>query len=38
LRIKAHLVNAEYRKHLNEIAETHKLEIRESKSYLIIYC
>jgi hypothetical protein len=37
LRIKRHLVNADYRKHLDEIVESRKLGFRESKRYLIIY-
>jgi hypothetical protein len=37
LHIKADLINAEYRNHLNRIVESCKLAIHESKRYLIIY-
>jgi hypothetical protein len=37
LHIKKESVNAEYRNHLNEIAESSRLTIRESKRYLIIH-
>jgi hypothetical protein len=37
LHIKARSVRPEYRKYLDEIMESHKLGIRESKRYLIIY-
>jgi hypothetical protein len=37
LRIQKKLTDADYRNHLNRITESEKLEIRESKKYLIIY-
>jgi hypothetical protein len=37
LRIKKNSADADYRNHLNEIVESKKLAIGESKRYLIIY-
>jgi hypothetical protein len=37
LRIEKKQTNADYRNHLNGIVESKKLEIRESKRYLIVY-
>jgi hypothetical protein len=37
LRIKSHLVNAEYRDNLEKISEHLKLGIRELDGYLVIY-
>ena len=37
LRVKAASVNADYRSHLDRIAESCKLGVRESKRYIIIY-
>ena len=37
LRIEKKSADADYRNHLNEIVESNKLAIRESKRYLIIY-
>jgi hypothetical protein len=37
LRIEKKLADTDYRNHLNEIVESQKLAIRESKHYLIIY-
>ena len=37
LRIEKNPVDADYRNHLNRIIESKKLEILESKKYLIIY-
>ena len=37
LRIKAHLINTEYRKYIKEIVESRKLGTHESEGYLIIH-
>jgi hypothetical protein len=37
LRVEKNSVDADYRNHLNRIAESFKLAIRESKRYLILY-
>ena len=37
LRVKTASVNADYLNHLNRIAESRKLGIRESKRYIVIY-
>jgi hypothetical protein len=37
LRVEKNLVDADYQNHLNRIAESNKLAIRESKRYLILY-
>jgi hypothetical protein len=37
LRIKAELVDKEYRRYLNGIVKSRKLGLRESEGYLIIY-
>ena len=37
LLVKAQLINAEYRNHIETIADSCNLNIRESEGYLIIY-
>lgn len=37
LRVKKNIADADYRNHLNRIAESNKLAIRESELYLILY-